>query len=389
MWRRAVRWLCFFVLWGWSASRAGEPDETSSAEEWYDAAVDFLQELTPAPVWEEYEPVGYEEWMEFFASLERVLQGDSYDVLADWLPYVRTALDSLKTIPAAAPYADWLAQRLDYFEVAESVVKTLPTPRPASPPPSPPRPSVRPPPQPPPRTIPPVPPEVQKKRNDAAHDLSVWKQRIRSRPAPAGAAELVPTLKRVFREEGMPEALVWLAEVESSFNPNARSPVGAAGLFQFMPATAERFGLSLRPTDQRMDPRSSARAASRYLRLLHQKFGDWPLAFAAYNAGEGRVSRLLKARSAASFAAIENDLPVETRMYVPKILATIEVREGVDARTLPAPAPAPRAFMNLFDVLAGSPSEPLLRACPQCERPGRDFHSFATRSTSGAPPRVF
>ena len=130
------------------------------------------------------------------------------------------------------------------------------------------------------------------------------------------------------------DEFVWLAEVESSFNPDAKSPAGASGLYQFMPATAGRFGLSLSPKDERLDPRKSARAAAQYLAILHRKFGDWQLALAAYNAGEGRVGRLLKSTGGTTFDDIAMQLPAETRMYIPKMRAVVQVREGVDLRTL-------------------------------------------------------
>ena len=79
------------------------------------------------------------------------------------------------------------------------------------------------------------------------------------------------------------------------------------------------------------------RRASLYVRRLHGRFGDWPLALAAYNAGEGRVSRLLARQNATTFAEIADNLPAETRMYVPKVLATIEVRAGITPGNLPAP----------------------------------------------------
>jgi membrane-bound lytic murein transglycosylase D len=372
------------VTGGALSSYAQTSDEPYSIQDLYDAGAEWLKDTAPPEVWEEYDIIGFEEWVQYLSSIQRALQEDSYDTLSDWLPYARAALDSLKAIPAAAPYADWLAQRLDYFEVAEAVVRTVPAQRPPAVPP--PRRSLTPPPKPPLRSMPSVPPDVQKRRNDTAGDLAAWKQRMQSRPSPPKAAELVPVLKGVFREEGLPEALVWIAEVESSFNPRARSPVGAAGLFQFMPATAERFGLSLRPNDQRVEPRHSARAASRYLRMLYQKFGDWPLVFAAYNAGEGRVSRLLKARGANSWAVIENDLPVETRMYVPKVLATIAVREGVDATALPAPSP--RAALSGFGGLVERQDEPLLPVFQRRALQG-PVCCFAARSMIGARPRAF
>jgi membrane-bound lytic murein transglycosylase D len=144
-------------------------------------------------------------------------------------------------------------------------------------------------------------------------------------------------LQPVFSTVGVNPALVWLAEVESSFNPSARSPVGARGLFQFMPATAQELGLSIFMPDERTDPKKSADAAARMLRQLHRKFRDWPLAIAAYNAGPGRVQRTLDKHKAKTFAEIASALPVETRLYVPKVLATLQVREGVGLADLAPP----------------------------------------------------
>jgi membrane-bound lytic murein transglycosylase D len=120
-------------------------------------------------------------------------------------------------------------------------------------------------------------------------------------------------------------------------NPSAKSPIGAAGLFQFMAPTARRFGLKTRPVDERLAPEKSARAAAKYLKVLHWQFNSWPLVLAVYNAGEGRVGRLLKNSSEKTFEAIEESLPIETQMYVPKVMATVALREGVDPAKLPAP----------------------------------------------------
>jgi membrane-bound lytic murein transglycosylase D len=113
--------------------------------------------------------------------------------------------------------------------------------------------------------------------------------------------------------------------------------VGAKGLFQLMPDTAKSLGLQTFLPDERTNPEKSARAAAQYLRRLHERFGDWPLALAAYNAGEGRIGRTLTRQNARTFAEIADDLPVETRMYVPKVLATIEARAGVAPARLPGP----------------------------------------------------
>ena len=147
----------------------------------------------------------------------------------------------------------------------------------------------------------------------------------------------MPRLRAAFAAEGVPPELAWLAEAESSLNPAARSPAGAKGLFQFMPATAKAEGLSIFLPDERTDPEKSARAAARYLKTLHRRFGNWALVLAAYNAGEGRVSRTLAKRGATSFSAIADALPAETRMYVPKVCALIATRAGVAPHQIAAP----------------------------------------------------
>ena len=135
----------------------------------------------------------------------------------------------------------------------------------------------------------------------------------------------------------VPAALVWIAEVESSFDPRARSPEGAAGLFQLMPDTAKRYGLRVRPFDQRLKPDQSARAAAQYLHYLHSHFKDWRLALAAYNAGEGTVDKLLRHRKTRTFDAIATRLPAETQMYVPKVEGTLRKREGLALSELKIP----------------------------------------------------
>ena len=137
----------------------------------------------------------------------------------------------------------------------------------------------------------------------------------------------LPRLKKIFAAEGVPEHLVWLAEVESSFDQNALSRTGAVGLFQLMPDTAVRFGLQLKPLDERKLPEKSARAAAQYLKLLHQQFGCWALALAAYNAGEGLVERAMQDYNLSTFDELSPYLPQETQLYVPRVLAVASVRE--------------------------------------------------------------
>ena len=168
-----------------------------------------------------------------------------------------------------------------------------------------------------------------------------WTRKLAQSPPPVQAGALMPRLKAVFADEGVPPALAWIAEVESTFNPRATSRTGARGLFQFTTATAERFGLMDDGTDSRALPEESARAAARYLAFLYQRFGDWMLAVAGYNAGEGCVARLLERHHATTFYEIAEYLPEETQVYVPKVAATLALRENIRLGALPSPTVSP------------------------------------------------
>ncbi|HKC85565.1 MAG TPA: transglycosylase SLT domain-containing protein [Blastocatellia bacterium] len=131
-------------------------------------------------------------------------------------------------------------------------------------------------------------------------------------------------LGRILIEEKVPVELLAVALVESGFNPLALSPKGARGVWQFMPETAERYGLSVSATDDhRTHPEHSTRAAARYLRDLYRQFGDWKLALAAYNWGENRVRRIIERTGVRDFDQLARRglLPLETRKYVPAVLA--------------------------------------------------------------------
>ncbi|MBW7907710.1 MAG: lytic transglycosylase domain-containing protein [Kiritimatiellae bacterium] len=269
------------------------------------------------------------EALQFLDGVDDALENGTLEQLAQMKPTVEASIQWLEQWPAAEPYTAWLRQQMDYFDVAEESVaesrdvpaQTVPPPRPLSLPPAP----------------APASPTAHKKAEQTARSAAMWEKRMAHRAAPSGAAALVPKLKPIFRKSGLPEELVWLAEVESGFKPHARSPVGAVGLFQFMAPTARRFGLNPERPDERLDPEKSASAAAAYLRILHRRFGSWPLALAAYNAGEGRVSKALKTAQVSSFEEIADILPLETRMYVPKIDAVIQKREGTRLTQLPAP----------------------------------------------------
>src|SRR5262245_48891115 len=142
------------------------------------------------------------------------------------------------------------------------------------------------------------------------------------------------SLTRILREENLPPALLAVALVESGFNPLALSPKGARGIWQFMPATAQRYGLAVGPmNDHRTHPEHSTRAAARYLRDLYRQFGDWKLALAAYNWGEDKVQRVIDRTGVRDFdeMARRGLLPAETRKYVPTVLAVWAKLSGAPA----------------------------------------------------------
>ena len=144
----------------------------------------------------------------------------------------------------------------------------------------------------------------------------------------ARLAILGPMMRQIFREEGVPEWLISVGFVESTYSANAHSPAEAHGIWQFIPGTGQRYGLKRTAwTDDRSHPEKSTRAAARYLRDLHALFGDWPLALAAYNWGEGRVARVTQRTGVHDFWTLANRglMPVETANYVPAVIAAAQL----------------------------------------------------------------
>jgi membrane-bound lytic murein transglycosylase D len=133
-------------------------------------------------------------------------------------------------------------------------------------------------------------------------------------------------------QRGMPQDLIYLAMIESGFNPKAQSPARASGLWQFIGETGRRYGLTVsRRLDERNDPAKATDAALAYLSDLHKRFGSWYLAAAAYNTGENRVGRIMREVTGrergtdADYYRIANRLPQETRDYVPKLIAAARI----------------------------------------------------------------
>jgi len=295
------------VLFGALAAFAQTQDNTVSLDDLVFSAEQWAYDNLDEDLLRVLQPADRDKVKAALAQFQKQFHGEYVLDLAGLKDLARAVLPLLEQYEETFPYALWLKTRLDYLEVADQFRLIIPAPK-AEPG----------------RTPPPIPnPSPQKERE-------IWITKLKERSYPPSARPYVGQLKSVFVSERVPPELVWIAEVESSFDPRARSPAGAAGLFQLMPATAQRFGLrSSWPWDQRLKPEPSARAAAQYLSFLHGKFKDWRLALAAYNAGEGTVQDLLTRRKAHSYDAIARELPAETQMYVPKVEATLLRREGV------------------------------------------------------------
>jgi membrane-bound lytic murein transglycosylase D len=149
----------------------------------------------------------------------------------------------------------------------------------------------------------------------------------------------VPLMKERLEARGMPLDLVYLSMVESGFNPDAVSHAGAVGLWQFLRATGQEYGLAVdRAVDERRDPVRATEAGLDYLERLHRRFGSWYLAMAAYNGGQNRVARIMRqtlgreqARSEQDYYRILRRLPRETQDYVPLIIAAARIAKDPEA----------------------------------------------------------
>jgi membrane-bound lytic murein transglycosylase D len=295
--------VAFLLLW---AVVSSAQDDTMTLDELVQSADQWAKENLDDETWRALREVDRDKVKQFFRDIQKQFYGEYVIDLAPLKDTARAVLPLLEGCEETEPYGAWLKAQLDYLDVADQLRRTIPPPKvePGLPP----------------RPVPNPAPKMERE---------IWIKQIAARPRPEAANPYVSRLKPIFTGQGVPPELVWIAEVESSFDPRARSPVGATGLFQLMPATAKRYGLRTWPLDHRLRPDDSARAAAKYLDYLHAHFKDWRLALAAYNAGEGTVEKLLQRHKARTFDEIATHLPAETQMFVPRVEATLARREGV------------------------------------------------------------
>lgn len=191
-------------------------------------------------------------------------------------------------------------------------------------------------------------------------------------------------VEAALRKHRVPVALKALVFVESAFQPEAVSPAGASGLWQFMKATAEGYGLVVEPEyDQRFDPHAASNAAAKHLADLYAETDDWPLALAAYNYGLHNVRARLREAGVRTFwelAARDDLLPLETRQYVPRVLAIsviISNQEHFGLSNLSRATSGPRSTryeaplgvpLSLLARAAGTSKNQLLKLNPQLRK---------------------
>ena len=207
-------------------------------------------------------------------------------------------------------------------------------------------------------------------------------------------------IQRVMAEEGVPQDLIYLAVAESGFQPRAINPhSGAGGMWQFMPHG--EYGLTRdRYEDERFDPEKSTRAYARYMKFLYDQLGDWYLAMAAYDWGAGNVQRAVEKTGYADFWELykRNNLPAETKNYVPEILAAIIIANhptqyGFDDITLDPPVLTDTVTINysvdlrLVSDLVNAPLDELMALNPSLLRmatpPDSSFDLHLPAGTAG------
>jgi membrane-bound lytic murein transglycosylase D len=175
-------------------------------------------------------------------------------------------------------------------------------------------------------------PEIEHERIGYHVDRWTGEKRAEFAGYLANKARYESMIREKLRRRGMPEDLLYLAMIESGFNVDAHSTADAIGIWQLVPDTARRYGLTVNDTiDDRRDPAKATDAALSYLSYLYNRFGSWYLAAAAYNTGENRIGRLMTEATGsekgtdADYYRIWDQLPGETRDFVPAMIAAARI----------------------------------------------------------------
>ncbi len=172
-------------------------------------------------------------------------------------------------------------------------------------------------------------------QNKGKKQFVIWMERY---------AEYGEMLKEILREYELPEELVFLAMIESGFNPKAYSRANASGMWQFVYSTGKNYGLKRTwYVDERRDPEKATRAACEYLQDLYKEFDNWYLALAAYNSGSGRVLRATRLHQTTDFWQLHS-LPRETRNYIPYYLSAAIIAQNPDKYGFKIPKPNPLQY---------------------------------------------
>jgi membrane-bound lytic murein transglycosylase D len=174
--------------------------------------------------------------------------------------------------------------------------------------------------------------------------------------------KVIPVFRQLLTQEGLSELFVYMSMTESGFKTYAKSNKSAAGMWQFMAATARQYHLRVdRTTDQRYDPIASTQAAMRYITDLYRKFGKWYLVMMAYNCGEGRLARAIRKAGTDDFVTLMDArrrlIPPETRDYLKKILLLSMMGEHYTQSTTPEDERLRRKIIDgktFVNVVAGT-----------------------------------
>jgi membrane-bound lytic murein transglycosylase D len=181
------------------------------------------------------------------------------------------------------------------------------------------------------------------------------------------SARYIPVMKDIFREKNLPEDLVYVAMIESGFNPYAVSWARAVGPWQFMPSTGKLYGLKIDWwIDERKDPIKSTQAAAEHLKDLHNLFGSWPLALASYNAGARKVQRAVLRTRSEDFWDLKASrfIRKETKNYVPKYMAAMIIAKNPEAYGFSLSNVAPFKYDEV--VITESTDLRLIARCAGC-----------------------